>query len=165
MGAEPEITITLHDDVPREAGTIVDAGLGKANEYAAPFHEVQPLSAVARLPTGEIAGGIVGRTWGACCEIQQVWVHADHRRRGLGTRLIREFERRAESRGCRKFYLETFSFQAPRLYLALGYTVGLAIAGFPETIVKYIMVRDPTGGDAHPGAPPPCADARHARPT
>lgn len=142
MHADPDLVFTSHDDVPREDGAIVDAGLDKANEAAAPLHDVCPLSGFARWPSGEIVGGIVGRTWGACCEIQRLWVHADQRRRGIGTRLIQEFERRAEARGCHTFYLETFSFQAPRLYQALGYTVGLAIPGFTETIVKYIMIRE-----------------------
>jgi hypothetical protein len=54
---------------------------------------------------------------------------------------VKEFERRGRELGCRTFYLETFSFQAPALYRALGYAIKLELGGFPEGIRKYIMVR------------------------
>lgn len=140
------LTYTVHDVLPPEAA-IVDAGLGDANEAAAPLHEVQRLASFARRPGGEVIGGAVGRTWGSTCELQQLWVDPAHRRRGIGAQLVREFERRARERGCRTFYLETFSFQAPSLYRSLGYTVRLELHGFGHGIVKYTMVRE-TDADA-----------------
>jgi ribosomal protein S18 acetylase RimI-like enzyme len=140
MSASP-LTFSVYDEVPQDAATIIDGGLGASNAAAAPLHEVCQLSCLCRLATGKIVGGAVGRTWGVCCEIQQVWVQFDHRRKGIGSRLIRELHRRAEERGCRTFYLETWSFQAPRIYQSLGYDVRLEITGFREGIIKYIMVR------------------------
>ena len=46
-----------------------------------------------------------------------------------------------QRRGCTTCYLTTFSFQAPRLYRALGYQVAWEVKGFPQGIVKYEMVR------------------------
>ncbi|QNM97611.1 GNAT family N-acetyltransferase [Chitinimonas koreensis] len=134
--------ITVHDDVPPAEGDLVDAGLGAANQAAAPLHEVRPLSCFARLPSGEVVGGAVGRSWGACCELLQLWVDPAWRRRGIGAELVRAFEARAAARGCRTFYLETFSFQAPRLYRSLGYAVRLEIGGFAPGVTKYYMVRE-----------------------
>lgn len=134
-----------HDEVPREAGAVVDDGLGDANAAAAPLHEVRPLSCFVRDAGGTVVGGAVGRTWGACCELQQLWVEPSLRRQGLGRRLVERFEQRARARGCRVYYLETFSFQAPRLYAALGYEVASAIEGFGPGIVKYLMVRQERG--------------------
>jgi len=142
MQQQPDVLLSVHDDVPQEEGRLVDAGLGAANEAAAPLHEVRALSCFARLPSGTVIGGAVGRTWGSCCELQQLWVEPDHRRRGIGARLVREFERRAQGRGCRTFYLETFSFQAPALYRSLGYEAKLELRGFAPGIVKYVMVRE-----------------------
>jgi len=139
---------TVHDELPPEAA-IVDAGLGAANEAAAPLHEVQRLACIARQPGGDVVGGAVGRTWGLNGELQQLWVEPAHRRRGIGARLVREFERSAHARGCRTFYLETFSFQAPALYRSLGYAVRLELGGFGHGIVKYTMVRE-AGPDAGP---------------
>ena len=133
---------TVHDErLPKEID-IVDTGLGRSNDAAAPLDDVHHLSCFARLPDADVIGGAVGRTWGSCCELQQLWVADAHRRKGVGARLVKEFERAAEARGCHTFYLETFSFQAPALYRSLGYEVKAAIAGFPDGIIKYMMVRD-----------------------
>jgi len=131
----------VHDELPPEA-RIVDEGLGAANDQAAPLHEVRPLSCFARAASTLVIGGAVGRTWGRCGELQQLWVEPRYRRRGIATRLVQEFEARAQARGCRVFYLETFNFQAPQLYHALGYQVRYEHAVYPYGIVKYIMVRD-----------------------
>lgn len=144
------ITVTVHDELPPEAA-VIDTGLGEANAVAAPLHEVQALACVARDGAGRVVGGAIGRTWGACCELQQLWVEPAHRRRGIASRLVREFERRAEARGARTFYLETFSFQAPGFYRSLGYSERLALHGFAPGIVKYAMVREL----AEPSAAPP----------
>jgi GNAT superfamily N-acetyltransferase len=143
------LTYTVHDDVPADGGRLVDEGLGAFNDESAPLHQVQRLSCFARRTDGEIVGGAVGRTWGACCELQQLWVAPDARRQGIGARLVREFERKAQTLGCTVFYLETFSFQAPSLYRALGYRAELTLTGFPNGIAKYTMVRSVDGNDPH----------------
>jgi len=140
MNGPEAIRYSVHDELLPES-RLVDEGLGSANEKAAPLHEVQPLSCFARVASSLVIGGAIGRTWGRCCELQQVWVEPRHRRRGIATRLIKEFEARAQSRGCSIFYLETFNFQAPQLYRALGYEVRYEHAVYPYGIVKYIMVR------------------------
>ncbi len=76
---------------------------------------------------------------------------------------MRLFEQRGEARGCRTFYLEKFSFQAPGLYRSLGYEEKLALQGFGPGIVKYILVREASGhqgNDARTsGTRPPGAGA------
>jgi len=135
------ITVTVHDQLPPEA-TVIDTGLGEANAASAPLEDVRALASLARDDAGRVIGGAIGRTWGACCELQQLWVEPAHRRCGIASLLVREFERRAEARGARTFYLETFSFQAPGLYRSLGYSERLALHGFALGIVKYTMVRE-----------------------
>ncbi|MEQ1736311.1 MAG: GNAT family N-acetyltransferase, partial [Rhodoglobus sp.] len=109
---------------------LVGDGLDSANAGAAPLDDVVPLSCFARLPDGAVVGGAIGRTWGVCCELQQLWVEPARRRQGLGAELVKAFEAHAAARGCSTYYLETFSFQAPSLYRSLGYEVALALEGF-----------------------------------
>jgi len=146
MSGFDDVRLTAQLGWPPDEAALVDAGLGLSNDVAAPISDVQRVSCFARLPSGQVIGGAVGRIWGGCCELQQLWVDPARRRQGLGTRLVRGFERFAADRGCRTFYLETFSFQAPGLYRRLGYETKLQIRGFPGDIVKHIMVRN--GGPA-----------------
>ena len=135
---------TLHDDAAgadRAAARLIDTGLGEANDAAAPLHEVRALACYARDDAGDVIGGAVGRTWGACCELQQLWVTPARRRAGLGAALVRRFEALAAVRGCDTFYLETFSFQAPSLYRRLGYEMAATIAGFAPGIEKHLMLK------------------------
>ena len=128
------------DGRPAEAG-IVDDGLDTFNRDSAPLDEVAYATCVARDEEGGVIGGAVGRTWGECAELMQLWVAPSHRRAGIGASLVRRFEDHAAARGCKLCYLTTFSFQAPRLYLALGYEVAWEIRGFPQGIAKYEMAR------------------------
>jgi ribosomal protein S18 acetylase RimI-like enzyme len=70
-----------------------------------------------------------------------LWVRPEHRRRGLGAELVRAFEALARTHGCTSFYLETFNFQAPRLYESLGYRTAYEHAVYPHGIVKFVMVK------------------------
>jgi ribosomal protein S18 acetylase RimI-like enzyme len=140
------LDISAHDSHPPDETALVDAGLGASNQAAAPLHEVQPVACFARSATGEVLGGAIGRRWGACCELQQLWVAPTHRRRGIATRLIRAFEAHAQSRGCSSFYLETFSFQAPALYESLGYRVTYEHDVYPHGIARFVMVKHLAAG-------------------
>jgi len=135
------VSCTVHDDVPHDEAQIVDRGLTVANESAAALHEVRPLSCFARREEGSVIGGAIGRSWGTCCELQQLWVDEAFRGKGIGGQLVRALEARARERGCTTFYLETFSFQAPQFYRSLGYEVAYEHAVFPHGIVRYMMIR------------------------
>ena len=136
------ITIDTHDLPPSADAAVVDAGLGRANDAAAPLHEVRPLGCFARDAAGAVIGGAVGRTWGTCCELQQLWVDPAFQRQGIATRLVHAFEARAGARGCRTFFLETFSFQAPAFYRKLGYVTAHESATYPHGISKHLMRKD-----------------------
>lgn len=134
-------TILGYDSLPPEAAAAVDRGLGEANAAAAPLHEVAPLACIARDGDGHVIGGAVGRWWGECAELQQLWVHEESRRRGVGSALVREFLSLARARGCNVVFLETFSFQAPSLYRSLGFRVAYENKLYPHGIAKFHMVK------------------------
>lgn len=150
------IEYSCHDGVPAGEAALVDAGLDQANKSSAPLHEVHGISCFAHLAAGhagknfdtvagdsrQLIGGAVGRIWGRCGELQQLWVADDFRRQGIGAMLIKEFERLAARHDCNMVYLETFSFQAPALYRSSGYQEKLVLEGYPDGIKKYIMVKD-----------------------
>ena len=153
MPVEPQPSISEHDDLPAAEAAVVDAGLDASNAAAAALDGVRPLSCFVRGPSGEVIGGAVGRTWGACCESQQLWVDPGQRRQGLGARLVRAFEARAQARGCRTVYLTTFSFQAPAFYRSLGYRSGHELSGFAPGIAKFLMLRTLAAAPVHSVVP------------
>jgi N-acetylglutamate synthase-like GNAT family acetyltransferase len=131
--------ISVQSPAAPEALAVVNAGLGEYDAPGAPFHEVRPLHVIATDHEGKIIGGAIGRTWGKCCELQQLWVAPQHRGRAEGTRLMGTFEREAAERGCELVYLDTFSFQAPEFYTRLGYAEVLRTEGFAAGVSKSTM--------------------------
>ena len=142
-----DFTITTHDDYPPRETAVIDRGIGDANNAAAPLDEVRAVCCYARLnaPAEQqqavVIRGAVGRRWGECCELQQLWVDPAHRRQGLGGQLLAAFEQHARDRGCTSVYLETFSFQAPEFYAARGYEPEYVRRGFPHGIEKHHLVK------------------------
>ncbi|MCE9658438.1 MAG: GNAT family N-acetyltransferase [Burkholderiales bacterium] len=141
MSVEP-VSYADFDDPPADLMGVVDDGLESYNRQAAPLDEVRPLATFAHGPDGKLVGGAVGRTWGECCELQQLWVASGHRERGIASRLLRQFEVRAAGRGCSVFYLTTLSFQAPDFYRRHGYASIAEIRGYPQDIAKYLMRKE-----------------------
>ena len=131
--------ISVPSDPPREWIAAVDEGLDRYNRESSPVATEQRNFAFATDVDGRVIGGAVGRTWGRCCELQQLWVEPAHRNAGIGSRLVAAFETRARERGCDIFYLTTLSFQAPDFYRKLGYRVLAEIPGHANDIVKYVM--------------------------
>jgi len=130
---------TLHDSADAEALEAVDRGLGAYNERERALADVRRLDVFARDDLNAVVGGAVGRTWGTCCELLQLWVRDDQRRTGLGRALMARFEAAARARGCTLVYLETWSFQAPGFYEKLGYRPVLATRGYTGDCIKFTM--------------------------
>lgn len=53
--------------------------------------------------------------------VSTVFVDPDYRRKGIGTQLIREMEKRAAAMGVNTIRLDTFDWQGKEFYEALGY--------------------------------------------
>jgi GNAT superfamily N-acetyltransferase len=135
------IRIEVHDSHPAQASALIDDGIGQSNDAAAPLHEVKPVSCFALGQNGAVVGGAVGRRWGGCCELQQLWVEPDQRQKGVATQLMAAFERHAQAHGCSSVFLETFSFQAHNFYQKLGYAADYENKLFPHGISKFHMVK------------------------
>jgi ribosomal protein S18 acetylase RimI-like enzyme len=148
-----DLRVESFDDPAPGDLAAVDDGLDAYNRKTADLDGVRRMGCFARLPGGAVVGGAVGRTWGAACELQQLWVHEAHRRRGLGARLVRAFEDAARRRGCDLLYLDTFTWQAPAFYARLGFRVACEFAGFPGGARKLIL-RKALGREASAGPAP-----------
>ena len=121
---------------------ITDAEDGLADELRERLYEYNAeatgvddgrlMAAAIRDDEGRLVAGITGWTWAACGYIDQLWVRADHRREGLGTRLLAAAEAEARARGCVLMVVSTHSFQAPGLYERRGYVERGRVEGYPQ---------------------------------
>jgi len=97
------------------------------------------LTILVRDAAGAIVAGLHGWTWGDCCEIKTLWVAADRRRQGLGSRLLTAAESEARRRGARQIVLSSHSFQAPAFYLRHGYETLFVIEGYPSPHAQHYL--------------------------
>lgn len=70
---------------------------------------------------GKIVAGIVAGSVFDTLEVEFLFVDEKYRGRGLGKRLIAHVEELAARDGLKRVLLNTYSFQAPDFYRALGY--------------------------------------------
>jgi GNAT superfamily N-acetyltransferase len=139
VSAPAQFTCSVAELAAAQDLAVVDAGLDQYNRAEPELARVRRLSVLARSPAGGVVGGAVGRTWGECGELLQLWVSEAQRRSGVGAALLGLFEREARARGCTLVYLTTFSFQAPGFYLRHGYLNVLETRGYTGGIARYTM--------------------------
>ena len=109
------------------------------NSAATGIDDGEALAVFARGERGELLAAAAGHTWGGTCEIRQLWVKDELRRRGIGSRLLQEAEAEARQRGCSQLVLNTHSFQAPEFYEKLGYSRVAEIADYPHGHAQILM--------------------------
>ena len=86
-----------------------------------------------------IVAGLYGWTWGGACEIRDLWVRKDMRRRGYGRALMSAAEQEATVRGCALIALDTHSFQAPAFYQRLGFEIIGSHQNYPHGHTKHYL--------------------------
>lgn len=109
-GADPGLDQELSDRLD-EYNHAATAGVAPARE----------LTVQLRDAAGDLLGGISGWTWSDAAGMEMVWVREDARGAGVGSRLLRDFEAEAISRGCTHAFVTSFTFQAPAFYERHGY--------------------------------------------
>jgi ribosomal protein S18 acetylase RimI-like enzyme len=70
-----------------------------------------------------------------------MFVDERYRRKGYGTRLMREMERRAAEMGATLIRLDTFDWQGKDFYEALGYEIVGSYENVPEGYAEYFFVK------------------------
>ena len=100
-----------------------------------------PLNILEYDTDGNIIGGILGGSYWGWMYIDILWVHENHRRKGIGSKLLAEAEKQAIGRGCHHVHLDTMSWQAPDFYKKHGYeTVGI-LPDIPHGNQKYLLIK------------------------
>jgi ribosomal protein S18 acetylase RimI-like enzyme len=142
------ITIT---DVEDGLAAELSDHINEFNVEATGFDDGRWLRAAQRGPDGSLQAGLAGWTWGGCSYIEFLWVHADLRGTGLGSRLLAAAEAEARARGCAQIVVSSHSFQAPDFYQRHGYVEYGRIEGYPRGHAQVHLVKDLRPGQVDPG--------------
>ena len=100
-----------------------------------------PLHLIEYDADGSIIGGLLGGTYWGWMYIDILWVREDHRRHGIGSRLLTEAEKEAMRRGCHHVHVDTMSWQAPMFYQKHGYEVIGVLPDIPRGNQKYLLMK------------------------
>ena len=135
MPSRAETTITLTDAPEDAERTVVMDGLRTYNEERAGVSDARQLAILARDPdTGEVVGGLLGRSYLGLLTVERFFLPENLRRGGLGGRILAVAEEEGRRRGCTRAVLSTLHFQAPGFYLKQGWEVAARIeASRPAT--------------------------------
>ena len=100
-----------------------------------------PLHLIEYDADGNIIGGLLGGTYWDWMYIDILWVREDHRRQGVGSRLLTDAEKEAMRRGCHHVHVDTMSWQAPMFYQKHGYEVIGVLPDIPLGNQKYLLMK------------------------
>jgi GNAT superfamily N-acetyltransferase len=94
---------------------------------------------VANPNSGEVIGGLSGRTSFGLLFVERFFLRETRRGNGLGSRIIALAEEEARRRGCTRAALFTLSFQAPGFYLKQGYEIAAQLECSPPGATRMLM--------------------------
>ena len=109
----------MTDAPATEDEAVVRDGLGAYNFEKAGYRDYRPLAILVSDPeTGEVVGGLLGRTSFGLLYVDRFFLPEALRKQGLGGRILKAAEEEGARRGCSHAILTTLSFQAPGLLQA-----------------------------------------------
>ena len=114
--------VTLTDSPDLAAQKVIESGLSRYNAEKAGYSDSRDLAVLVSDPeTGQVLGGLLGRTSLGLLFVDLIFVPDSLRDRRLGSRIMELAEEEAKRRGCCAVVLYTINFQAPGFYERHGY--------------------------------------------
>lgn len=135
-------TLRISADERADRGAIL-RGLRAYSAAQAGDARWTPLTIVAR-EGRRIVGGLKGHTHWDWLFVALLWLDESRRGGGLGSKLLRLAEQEARRRGCRRAWLDTFSFQAPAFYKKMGYREFGRLRDYPRGHTRHFFTRQLT---------------------
>ena len=94
---------------------------------------------VAKDDEGQLLGAITGRAYYNEVHIGDLIISKDHRKSGIGSKLVQAVENAYTGKGYEKITLTTFGFQAPEFYKKLGYETEFVRVDKDPKLSKYFL--------------------------
>jgi GNAT superfamily N-acetyltransferase len=139
---ETEFAFQVTDAPDDRARAVVADGLAGYNDEKAGYRDYRPLAVLVSDPeTGEIIGGLFGRTSFGLLFVERFFLPEHLRGNQLGSRVIAVAEEEARRRGCTRVALFTLTFQAPGFYLKQGYAIAAQLECAPPGATRMLMTK------------------------
>lgn len=150
ISVEPALSRHEINAAPSDAASIdaapTDAEMETLDSRLTEFNRAQtgrndhlPLRLVIRDNDRSMIAGLKAVTVWDWLYVEILWVDGNHRRSGLGSRLLKHAERVAKDRGCVGSCLSSFTFQAPEFYEKHGYAIFGQIENYPDDSSMFIL--------------------------
>jgi len=137
---DPAITVAASRDPVAEA--VVTEGLAAYNRETFGRVDTQTLDILVRDEiSGEIVGGLLGRTSLGLFFLDLFYLPEEMRKSGLGSLIMANAEAEAKKRGCRRAFVYTVTFQAPGFYEKHGYRRFGEIACPPNGVTRIFLTK------------------------
>jgi GNAT superfamily N-acetyltransferase len=138
--------IVITDAPAAEDESVIRDGLSAYNFEKAGYRDQRPLAILVSDPeTGEVVGGLLGRTSFGLLYVDRFFLPEGRRKQGLGTKIIKAAEEEGARRGCSRAILSTLSFQAPGFYERQGWQVLGRIDCDPPGHTRFMMTKKLVG--------------------
>jgi GNAT superfamily N-acetyltransferase len=139
---KPTHQIALETEPKGDDMNVIVKGLLDFNRLRTGGETPEYLLVTVRNEEGAVIGGLLGATYLGWILIHSVWLPEELRGLNYGTELMSIAEAEGLRRGCKRSFLETYSFQALVFYEKLGYTIHSQLAGFPVGGARYALTKD-----------------------
>ena len=140
ISANADISVTDELD-PADAAMISD-GLRAYNLSQTGYYDFRPLAMFVRDPqTGEIIGGLHGRSEFGLVYVAWFFLPENWRGAGIGSRVLAMAEEEGKRRGCTRIALTTLSIETPGFYQKQGCNVAATIDCEPPGLARYYIMK------------------------
>ncbi|SJL83769.1 GNAT family N-acetyltransferase [Vibrio palustris] len=118
---------------------VLKAGLNGFNEGITGVVHREKVSAFVKDENNQTVGGILGEIKWGWLYVEGLWMSAEIRSRGFGSRLLSHLEGYACAQGIMRYRLETTSFQALAFYQKQGYVIFGELDDMPPNHTSYFL--------------------------
>jgi GNAT superfamily N-acetyltransferase len=134
-----KVSIKLSDEAQLPVREAIARPLGAFNTSQTGLSDYRPLVVSIHDESGDVIGGLWGRTSYGWLFVRLLFVPESLRGRSLGSELMSRAESEAIARGCHSAWLDTFEFQARGFYERLGYSCFAELGDYPPGFSRYFM--------------------------
>ena len=140
--ANADLDIAAVDELDPVDAAVISDGLRAYYVDQAGYYDFRPLAVFVRdRQTGNIIGGLHGRSEFGLVYVAWFFLPEDRRRAGIGSRVLAMAEEEGRRRGCTRIALTTLSIEAPGFYRKQGYEVAATINCEPPGLTRYYMMK------------------------